>query len=190
MNNPRNLAWRLNWYRQSELEGALLLGRAVRAATDPKLVLSLTRHCADEARHSFQFTKTLMDLNLPIIQIFKSYQSLYSAHAGVPTSLTQMLAFTHIFEKRVEMQFQAELQTPDLPDAATRTFQTLLNDEQDHLAWVADWLASQPEAPAMLDHYRAVDQAVFQEIQLFSKRIWDVPGLGREPQDALFVLST
>ena len=23
----RNLAWRLNWYRQSELEGALLLGR-------------------------------------------------------------------------------------------------------------------------------------------------------------------
>ncbi len=37
MQNPRNLAWRLSWYRQSELEGALLLGRMVRQASDPYL---------------------------------------------------------------------------------------------------------------------------------------------------------
>ena len=49
---PCNLAWKLNWYRQSELEGALLLGRLVRQADDPELIARLTKHCADEARHA------------------------------------------------------------------------------------------------------------------------------------------
>ena len=35
MRDRRALAWLLNWYRQSELEGALLLGRMVRYADDP-----------------------------------------------------------------------------------------------------------------------------------------------------------
>jgi hypothetical protein len=52
--NPvtRNLAWKLNWFRQSELEGALLLGRMVGAVEDGDLATRLTRHCAEEAGHS------------------------------------------------------------------------------------------------------------------------------------------
>ncbi len=46
------LAWKLNWYRQSELEGALILGKLVRVVDCPELVLRLTEHCADEARHA------------------------------------------------------------------------------------------------------------------------------------------
>ena len=38
MQGLRSLAWRLNWYRHSELDGALLLGRMIRRATDPYLV--------------------------------------------------------------------------------------------------------------------------------------------------------
>ena len=30
--NLRSLTWKLNWYRQSELEGALLLGKMIRTA--------------------------------------------------------------------------------------------------------------------------------------------------------------
>ena len=51
MHDRRNLEWRLNWYRQSELDGSLLLGGLVRLSRDPYLVQQLTRHCADEARH-------------------------------------------------------------------------------------------------------------------------------------------
>ena len=65
----RNLAWKLNWYRQSELEGALLLGRMVRHAGEPFLVWHLTRHCADEARHAWLWERTLTALDLPTIRI-------------------------------------------------------------------------------------------------------------------------
>ena len=50
--NERNLTWKLNWYRQSELEGALLLGRLVGGAEDGRFAEKLTAHAADEARHS------------------------------------------------------------------------------------------------------------------------------------------
>ena len=50
--SPRNLKWKLNWYRQSELEGALLLGRLVGGVDDGELAAKLTKHAADEARHS------------------------------------------------------------------------------------------------------------------------------------------
>ena len=46
----RNLAWKLNWYRQSELEGALLLGRMVGTVDDPYLASRLSRHCAEGGR--------------------------------------------------------------------------------------------------------------------------------------------
>ena len=84
MQNPRNLAWRLSWYRQSELEGALLLGRMVRQASDPYLIARLTRHCADEARHAWLWERTLARLDLVAVSIFRSYQSLYLNHAGAP----------------------------------------------------------------------------------------------------------
>ena len=58
MRGRRSLYWRLNWYRQSELDGALLLGRMVRHVTDPYLVRQLTQHCADEARHAWQWART------------------------------------------------------------------------------------------------------------------------------------
>ena len=61
MQDRRNLAWRLNWYRQSELEGALLLGRLVRQAREAYLVQQLTKHCADEARHSWLWDRTIAD---------------------------------------------------------------------------------------------------------------------------------
>ena len=78
----RNLGWRLNWYRQSELEGALLLGRMVRAANDSFLVQRLTRHAADEARHAAIWADAIAEAGLPVIRIFRSYQSLYGDHGG------------------------------------------------------------------------------------------------------------
>lgn len=181
----RNLAWRLNWYRQSELEGALLLGRLVRLAPDPELVARLTRHSADEARHAQLWADCLVDLGLPFIAITRSYQSLFAEHGGAPAGLTEVLAFTQVFEQRVHKRFTDELARPDLPRRARDTFAVMIADEKDHLEWVHHWLRADPAAPALLARYRTVDEAVYRAVLPHEDAVWNL-GIGREyPAPAL-----
>jgi hypothetical protein len=177
--NTRALAWRLHWYRQSELEGALLLGRMVRLASSDELCARLTRHCADEARHSLLWSKAIGRLRLPYVRILRSYQSFYGA---VPATLAEVLAFTQIFERRVHRQFTLEACDPDTPEEARRTFQVMIDDEKDHLAWVRDWLEEQPESAALLGKYEAIDARVYREIEPYTERLWEIDGLGRESE--------
>ena len=106
---PRSVSWRLNWYRQSELEGALLLGRMVRRVRDPYLVGRLTRHCADEARHAWLWTRTLETLGIFHVRIHRTYQSFYLDEISTPRAITEVLALTHVFEHRVHRHFTDEL---------------------------------------------------------------------------------
>src|ERR1700722_8996419 len=135
----RNLAWKLNWYRQSELEGSLLLGRMVRVANDGYLIGRLMKHCADEARHGQMWSACIQEMGLPYIRIHRSYQSFFLEHGAAPSSLTEVLAFTQIFERRVHKRFTGELDAPDLPGAVRATFEAMIRDEKDHLEWVHDW---------------------------------------------------
>jgi len=176
----RALAWRFHWYRQSELEGALLLGRMVRLAGDERLCQQLTRHCADEARHSLLWSETIGDLGLRHVRIFRSYQSLYLEQGGAPGTLVEVLAFTQIFERRVHRQFHAELRRPATPDRARRTFQFMIEDERDHLGWVRDWLEARPESGRLLRRYQEIDLAVYRKVRAYQDCLWAWPGLGRE----------
>jgi bacterioferritin (cytochrome b1) len=146
----RNLAWRLNWYRQSELEGALLLGRMVRAANDSFLVQKLTRHAADEARHAALWADAIAEAGLPTIRIFRSYQSLYGNHGGMPSGMQEVLAFTQIFERRVHKRFTTELHQTHLSAPARKAFEIMIADESGHLEWVLSWLRTQAESEALL----------------------------------------
>ncbi len=177
MHDRRNLAWRLNWYRQSELDGALLLGRLVRQARDAYLVQQLTKHCADEARHSWLWDRTIVRLGLPTLHIRRSYQSYYLDEISPPRSMTETLALTHIFEQRVHTQFTEELAQPGLPEEARRTFSTLLRDEAAHLDWIASWLKSRGDADAMLHRYREADERVYRRLAAYRDRIWEIDGL-------------
>jgi len=179
----RNLAWKLNWYRQSELEGALLLGRLVRLAPDPALVARLTRHCADEARHAQVWAECLERLGLPYIVITRSYQSLFAEHGGAPAGLAEVLAFTQVFEQRVHKRFSDELARPGLPGPARDAFALMIEDEKDHLEWVFHWLRAAPGAPALLARFRAVDEAVYRAVLPHEDAIWNL-GIGREYQPA------
>ena len=180
MQTLRSLAWRLNWYRQSELEGALLLGRMIRHVTDPYLVCQLTRHCADEARHAWLWARTLETLDLPTVRIRRSYQSFYLDEISTPRGLTEVLALTHVFEHRVDRHFTGELHRPGLPDAVRRTLRILIKDEQGHLDWIAQWLAARPESEAILARYRSADERVVRRLAPYGQRLWDVSGLGEE----------
>jgi len=176
----RNLAWKLNWYRQSELDGALLLGRMVGLANHADLAARLTRHSAEEAEHSRLWTEAIRECGLPHLRIFRSYQSFYLAHSGPPASLLEVLSFTQIFERRVHLRFTAEAADPDTPEPARRAYRRMIEDEKDHLAWVAHWLRTQPGATACLRRYQEIDQHVFAELEPYEHCIHDIPGLGRE----------
>src|SRR4051812_36041093 len=101
----RNLAWKLNWFRQSELEGSLLLGRMVGTVEDHDLAQRLTKHCSEEAEHSRIWSDVIEELGLPHIRIFRSYQSFYLQKSGPPATLLEVLSFTQIFERRVHRRF-------------------------------------------------------------------------------------
>jgi len=176
----RNLAWKLNWYRQSELEGSLLLGRMVGTVSDSHLIECLTQHCAEEAEHSRLWDQTIRELGLPHIRIFRSYQSFYLKHAGPPASLMDVLCFTQIFERRVHQRFHAEASDPTTPNVVRQAFERMIEDEKGHLSWVAHWLKNQPESSSCLQRYQQIDQLVFSELQPYENCIYNIAGLGLE----------
>lgn len=180
MRDRRTLAWLLNWYRQSELEGALLLGRMVRVADDPYVIGQLTGHAADEARHAWLWQRTIARLNLPSVRILRSYQSFYTTEGAMPQRLGDVLALTHVFERRVDIEFTEQVRDAEFPEAAVRTFKALLRDEQRHLSWIAGWLAEHPDLRPLVDRYTEIDRTVAMRLRPFRDRLWDVPGLGEE----------
>jgi hypothetical protein len=180
MSEQRNLAWRLHWYRQSELDGSLLLGRMIRRTTDATIVGRLTKHCADEARHSWLWSRAIDALGLAPVRILRSYQSFYLDEVRAPRTLVEVLALTHVFEHRVDQHFAAELQRPNLPPVVRRTLGVMLRDEVGHLDWVAKWLSRRPEAEQLLSEYRRADALVVARLMPYSDRMWDIEGLGEE----------
>jgi len=174
MHDRRNLEWRLNWYRQSELDGSLLLGGLVRLSRDPYLVQRRAKHCADEARHSWLWERTIVQLGLATVRIRRSYQSFYRDEIGLPRSTTEALALTHVFEQRVHRQFTEDLAEPGLPEPVRRTLKTLIRDEEAHLDWIAGWLASRAGATAMLARYREADERVYCRLVGYRDRSWEI----------------
>lgn len=180
MDDRRNLCWKLNWYRQSELEGALLLGRILRQTGAPDVIGPLARHCADEARHAWLWQRTLTALQMPTVRIFRSYQSFYQDETEPPGTTVEVLALTHIFEQRVHRRFTEESGQSGLPEVLRRTYTAMLRDERGHLDWVSCWLAKCDDAEKHLRRYRLADERVFQRLAPFAERIWDIQGLGEE----------
>lgn len=176
----RNLAWKLNWYRQSELEGALLLGRMVGQTNDPYLVGRLTRHCAEEAEHSRLWAEVIAELGLGHIRIRRSFQSFYMEQTAIPASLLEVLCFTQIFERRVHKRFIAEAANPETPEPARRAYLRMIEDEKDHLGWVGLWLKEQPGAADCLTRFHDADLAVASTLLPYENHIYDIPGLGNE----------
>ena len=134
----RNLTWKLNWWRQSELEGALLLGRIVGLAESGELCVRLTRHCAEEAKHSQLWADTIRELGLPHVRVRRSYQSFFLRHTGAPCTMLEVLAFTQVFERRVHRRFHEERLRPGMPAIVVNAYDQMIEDEKDHLAWVAN----------------------------------------------------
>ncbi|MFL5489357.1 MAG: phosphopantetheine-binding protein [Gemmatimonadaceae bacterium] len=165
-----NELWLLSFYRESELAGALLMGRLAQQTDDDDLRVRLTEHCAEEARHAWAWTEAILEVGGTPQRVSETYQSRYHALLGDPSSMLEVLALTQVFERRVMRHFRTHLAWPNTHPVVRRTLQTLMDDEVDHIRWVKDRLdahaAIHGEAVVrdMLDRFQRADDQIYAEL--------------------------
>ena len=158
--------WLLSFYRASEIQGALFFGRLARTLRDPALLGDMTQHFADEARHAQVFTECLRELGLSPCDVGRAYQDAYLDAAGLPGSIMEVLALTHVFERRVMRQYARHLREPGVDAAIVRALESVMIDERRHVAWTGaalDRLRAELGSPAVdaaLARFRAADELV------------------------------
>ena len=177
-----NELWLLSYYRESELAGALLMGRLARETDDDDLRVRLTEHCAEEARHAWAWTECILNVGGTPKKVSETYQSRYHAAVGSPNNLLEVLALTQIFERRVVRHFRAHLSWPGTHPEIKRTLQQLIEDEADHIRWVKDRLddyaAANGEAVVneMMERFKRIDEEVYNELKQYADRFEQVVG--------------
>jgi bacterioferritin (cytochrome b1) len=160
-----NDLWLLNYYRASEINGALFFGRIARVVRGP-LQVDVTHHFADEATHAHYWTECLSDLGHNPSRQVRAYQDQYFDAAGVPASLMEVLAITLVFEKRTMTQYSSHLRVAAHP-RVRETLERIMLDERWHVKYVRDALQDlsvkygEAAVSETLDRYTAADQAVY-----------------------------
>ncbi|HJQ12363.1 MAG TPA: phosphopantetheine-binding protein [Gemmatimonadaceae bacterium] len=186
-----NELWLLSYYRESELAGALLMGRLARETDDDDLRVRLTEHCAEEARHAWAWTECILKVGGTPKKVSETYQSRYHAAVGNPTNLLEVLALTQIFERRVVRHFRAHLSWPGTHAEIKRTLQQLIDDEADHIRWVKDRLddygAANGESVVaeMMERYKRIDEEVYNGLKQYADRFEEVVGPKRASADSI-----
>jgi demethoxyubiquinone hydroxylase (CLK1/Coq7/Cat5 family) len=159
---------RLDFYRASELHGGLLLGRLVRRARDPELMLDLTRHAAEEVAHAQLWTETILAVGGRPRPPGDTYQARYARALGPVTSLFEVLALTQVFERRVYQHFIDHARLPETHSKVRATLLRMVEEEKDHLAWVKRWLdreeARGRPVRRTLRRFGRVDAVVYDEL--------------------------
>ncbi len=169
--------WLLSYYRAAELQGAGLLQRLLRKTDDPELQIKLTHHLADEARHAWMWTELISELGGVPAAIHKGYQQRLRRHVGIPSSVLDLLALTHIVEERAQQRYREHAVRPGEDPRTVAVLQTIVADEEWHLAWVKAWLTKQEKKEgrtritALLDHYRALEANAYAELMTEEERL-------------------
>jgi bacterioferritin (cytochrome b1) len=142
--------WVLNFYRNSELHGALLMGRLARTLTDTTLLVQVTRHSATEARHAAMLSETIAALGGSIDPHVTTVQEHYSAKGGVPASLVDLLVLSEVLERRVLTTYRAHLTRADVAPPVRQCLTAILHEMEqeeehgDHAGWIDEALRAHP----------------------------------------------
>jgi bacterioferritin (cytochrome b1) len=164
--------WLLNFYRNSELHGALLMGRLARTITDSHLLVNVTRHCATEARHAAMLSETIAALGGPINPHLTTVQEHYSAKGGVPASLIDLLVLSEVLEHRVLTTYRAHLTGAEVAPSVRRCLTEILHEMEEeeggeHAGWIDEVLRTYPRAAVETasGKWRAIDADVAEELE-------------------------
>lgn len=131
----------LNRYAASELAGSILLGKMARKISSAKssLLVSLTRHAMEEARHSYVWYGLIKKLKVPTISIHDDGGEAYFSHINEANNITEFLAFTHVFENRVPFHFGIHAQWSK-NQMVKDVLNKLILEEKPHLTWIREYL--------------------------------------------------
>lgn len=141
-----NEVWLLSFYRTSEISGALFFGKLCKSLRPGPIQHDMTKHFSDEAVHSWLWTDCIDRMGAKPLKLADAYQDQYLAVAGMPANMMEILALTHVFEKRVIRQYALHSRVPDLHTEIHSTLSKIMDDEKWHLSWVHDALAKmEPE---------------------------------------------
>jgi acyl carrier protein len=180
-----NELWILSYYRESELTGALIMGRLARETDDDDLRVHLTEHCAEEAHHAWLWTRTILDIGGTPRRVSETYQSRYYAEIGSPTTVLEVLALTQVFERRVVRHFRDHLRRPGTHPMVAATLERMIADEAGHIGWVKDRLdryARDRDTAAVADTLRRfdeIDQRVYTDLLEYRDRFAELVDPGR-----------
>jgi hypothetical protein len=164
--------WVLNFYRNSELHGALLMARLARTLADTGLLVRVTRHCATEARHAAMLSETIAALGGSIDTRLAPVQEHYSAKGGVPATIVDLLVLSDVLEHRVLTTYRAHLTRADVSPPVRRCLTEILHEmeeeeEGEHAGWIDGVLDTHPAAAveAARHKWRLVDAEVASELE-------------------------
>jgi bacterioferritin (cytochrome b1) len=124
--------WLLNFFRNSELHGALLMGRLARTTFPVELLANMTRHCATEAHHAALLTELLAELGGELDPSLQTMQEHYSREGGVPTELADLLVLSETLEHRVLSVYGEQLGAPGLHPRVRAVLEEILREEEEH----------------------------------------------------------
>lgn len=161
--------WLLNLYRNSELHGALLMGRLARSVTNPDVLVGATRHCATEAHHAALLTELIVKLGGAIDPSTETIQMHYSQDGGIPKDMVDLLVLSEILEARVLMSYREHLQRSDVHPHLRGTLQRIIEDEEAHSGengWAEQLIARMPpeQVAATRAKWRDIDEKVAEQL--------------------------
>jgi hypothetical protein len=165
-------AWLLNFYRNSELHGALLMGRLARTLSDTGLLVEMTAHCATEARHAAMLSRTIASAGGTLDPSIPPIQEHYSKAGGVPGTLLEVLVLSETLEKRVRASYHRHLAQESPHPAAAETLGAIVAEMEakhgaEHAGWIDQALDRMPvsDVTAAREKWQAVDSGVASRLE-------------------------
>lgn len=178
--------WLLNFYRNSELHGALLMGRLARTLSDTSLIADATRHCATEAHHAAILSGAIEALQGIIDPRVKTVQEHYSEKGGVPAGIIDLLVLSEVLEKRVLATYRAHAARSDVHPEVKKTLEAILEEmqEEEHGeegSWIEKALDRQPKdrVQAAEKKWKDVDATVASELAAMADATFPAHGGAR-----------
>ena len=158
-----------NFYRASELHAGLILGQVARRTADPRLILNLTRHSAEEVMHAQLWTETIIAIGGRPLPVRDTYQTRYAEAVGPPLTMLEALALTQRFELWAYRHFTLHMRTPGIHAAVAATLRRIIAQERAHLSWVKAWLDEQAknhreDVREVLRRYALADQRIYDRL--------------------------
>ena len=159
--------WLLNFYRNSELHGALLMGRLARTVGDNELLVETTAHCATEARHAAMLSRAITAAGGRLDTAIEPIQAHYSQAGGVPGTLLDVLVLSETLERRVRESYHRHLADEAPHPAAADTLAAIVAEMDarhgaEHAGWIEQALdrLEPGKVASARQKWQAVDQRV------------------------------